>query len=1019
MKKGKNKIDDSIISFLLAAVFLILQMLSSVDSSLFLLAQQQGSISMAAELPEPICSYYFNNSIGTANVVVRENDTMEGSNTGTIPSENTEKEILYTEGISGKGIYLDGSYGIRVYPQIEGEAYSISLWAKPETATIYSPIFFAGKDLVTEQEMSLQLTGDDTTSPIVISTSANGGYFAGKGQNIKEHEWNHICMTVNGNKVQIYVNGTFQSEGMILGNMAGHDMEYYLGIDPYNTLFHGSIDNAAFYNSCLSAETVAEIYQKEKSSTGNEKVTGITFNKQEVILNSYGSSYALFPKIEPKNAANQKLIWTSSDEDVATVKNGIIYAWQNGKAIITAITEDGNFKSQCSVTVKDIVALNGIQLSETNLLLQGDGSSAVLLAKTSPPGAHLPSLIWKTKDRNVAAVDQAGTVTAVANGTTVITAESEDGSFSATCQITVQGLSKEVAVENVEFTEHSIALTNKKRNHVLTTRITPVNAANQQCTYYSEDNDIAMIDSDGKITAVGNGTTNVCVMSSDGRFTDSCKVKVTGFVDTKVKALKLDYDSLKIAQGDIGYLYVETTPVTATEVLQWTSNNTEVADVVADDFGTSAEIIVYADAVMGSTAMITVSSETGVSAECFIEVTEYSVKKLSIEKSNVCLLPGESFDVDAEIKPESAASSELLWKSSNVSVATVSEQGVVKIKNDAKPGAIAKITSMTLSRKKKASVTVTVKSKKVPIKKLTAKKKKFTLYPGEKAKFSVDYSPGNATENKISYTSQNSKIVKIDKNGNFSVPADYKGIAEVKITAKAKNGKKITGIVEVKQKEIKVKNLLISRPSLELYGGKNTTLYVNYKPGNATAADVKWTSSNQDLVKVTGNGKQAAVQVKSLSSKGNATITAKDVNGAMASCKVSVLPKPEEDTSLENTSEHHSGSNSSSNNSSGSNSSENGNTVGNKQKKEVKSISFGTQSYITVKRGKSVELEQHLSISPKDAEYKLEWKSKNNYVSITTNGVASVSSKAPKKLKSTILVTTSNGKKASVDILVQ
>lgn len=57
--------------------------------------------------------------------------------------------------------------------------------------------------------------------------------------------------------------------------------------------------------------------------------------------------------------------------------------------------------------------------------------------------------------------------------------------------------------------------------------------------------------------------------------------------------------------------------------------------------------------------------------------------------------------MDTEIKPESAASSELLWRSSNHSVASVNDQGIVKVKEDAKAGATAKITSMTLSRKKK------------------------------------------------------------------------------------------------------------------------------------------------------------------------------------------------------------------------------------------------------------------------------------------------------------------------------
>lgn len=1014
MKERKR--NNRIVS-LIMIVFFIVQFLTTTDFSLISLvslSEQKGSISMAATLPEPVCSYSFNHTIGTASLVIRENDTIEGGNTGTIPIEK-EKEALYTDGISGKGLYLDGSYGIKLYPEIEGEVYSISFWVKPETADMYSPIFYAGKELLTEQEMSLQMTRDDTTSPAIISTSVNGGYFAGKGQKVKEKEWNHICITVNGNKVQIYVNGTFQSEGMILEHMTGHDMEYYLGIDPYNTLFCGSFDNVEFYDSCLLAETVTELYKQEKNMVTDEKITKVTLNKKEVILNRYGSFYPLFADIEPKNAINQNITWISSNEEVVTVKNGIIFAWKNGNAVITAVTEEGNLKAQCNVIVKDILELKSIQLSETELLLQGDGSNAILLAKANPLGAYLPTLIWKTEDKNIAAVDQAGTVTAIANGKTVITVQSEDGNFSARCQVIVQGLSKEVAVENVEFTEHSIALTNKKRSHVLTTKITPRNAANQQCTYYSEDNDIAIVDSDGKVTAIGNGITKISVISSDGRFTDSCQVKVTGFVDTKVKALKLDCNSLKIAQGDIGYLYVETTPITATEVLQWSSNNTDVADVVADDFGTSAEVIVYADAIMGSTAMITVSSETGISAECFIEVTEYGVEKLSIEKSNICLLPGESFDVDTEIKPESAASSELLWRSSNLSVASVKD-GMIKVKEDAKVGATAKITSMTLSRKKKASVVVTVKSKKVQIKKLKAKKKTFTLYPGEKAKFSVDYSPRNATENKISYVSQNNKIVKIDKNGKISVPADYKGMAEVKITAKAKNGKKVIGIVKVKQKEIKVKNLIMSRPNLELYSGKNTTLYINSKPRNATTKNITWTSSNQDIVGVTGSGKKAAIQVKNLSSKGNAIITAKDENGAMADCKISVLPKPIEDTLSGNISGNH--SNNDSDSSLNHNPKDESKTE-NKQKKEIKSISFGTQSYIAVKRGKSVNLKKQLSISPGDAKYKLQWQSKNNYVFVTKSGIISVSSKSPKKLRSTILVTTDNGKKASIDILVQ
>lgn len=984
MKKRKRQLGT-----LLAAVLFGMQILTDAFAPFGWEENAQ-----AAALPQPVYSCNFNQSLGTAQPVVRENDTLEGSNTGTVPEVFEKTEIVYEEGIGGSGIVLDGSFGLKLYPEITGEAYTISFWVKPEGDMLYAPLLCAGEKFLTEEETSLEIMGDDTASPVILSTSPKGGYFAGNGQEIKAGEWNHVCVAADGGRVQIYVNGSKKSEGMVLEHMLTEETQYYLGMDCYNRNYRGVFDNLEFYNACLSEGQVQELYKKEKSPVPQAEAAGLSLSKTECTLSGYGAQTPIYAFVEPEYAKNQKIIWNSSKEEVATVDHGVVTAWKNGTAVITAVTEEGKWEAQCRVTVRDIVELKGISLGGETLVLEGDGSSGVLNASANPTGAHLPVLLWKTSDKNVAVVDAEGTVMAVANGTAVITAESEDGKFSASCQVKVQGVSKEVAVEKVEIAETSISLSGKKKTYALTTKITPANAANQQCTYYSGNEEVAVVDNDGRVTAVGNGTTDISVISSDGRFTDSCKVVVTGFAETKIKSIKLDSDSLKIAQGGTGYLYAKTFPLTATETLQWSSSNSEVADVVPDEFGTSAEIIVYADAVMGSTAMITASTENGVSAECFIEVAEYDVKSLSVNKSSVYLRPGESFDVDMEIKPKEAESTELVWKTSNPKAVTVNAMGLVRVKKTASAGQQAKITSMTLSGTKKTSFLVKVKKKKTAVKKLTAKKTSFTLQPGKKAKFSVSYFPKNATEHKITYESQNPGIVKIDSKGNFSVPADYSGSASVKITAKTKNGKKVTGTVLVKQKEIKIKNLSMSRSSLDLYSGNNTTLYVDYKPGNATKADVTWTSSDDDVVKVVGSGRRASVQVRRVAAKGSAVITAKDKNGAMASCQVSVLPKAEVQEIPQK-----------------------GNTE--TKAKELKSISFGMQSYLTVKRGKSVDLKKHLSAAPTDAKYRLSWANKNRYVSVNSNGVVSVSAKAPKKLEDTILVTSDNGKKASIYLVVR
>ena len=327
-------------------VLFVMQILSEGDGFFTGYLQKQEQV-QAETLPKPVCSYSFNHSVGTASPVTRQGDTQEGSNAGTIPAENEAANVSYSEGISGNGIYLDGSYGLRLYPQITGNDYSVCFWVKPEKTGIFAPFLCAGDRFLTEEETSLELTGDDSDSPIVISASPKGGYFAGKGMGIAENVWNHVCMAVSGKKVLLYVDGELQSEGQILESMLSEKTEWYLGIDCYNTVFTGMFDNVEFYDSCLSEEAVSELYHQEKDSSAAETVTGISLNKTSAVLSGYGAVEPLYAELSPNNARNQEVRWTSSKEEVATVENGVVKAWKNGTAVITAETENGSGAGEC------------------------------------------------------------------------------------------------------------------------------------------------------------------------------------------------------------------------------------------------------------------------------------------------------------------------------------------------------------------------------------------------------------------------------------------------------------------------------------------------------------------------------------------------------------------------------------------------------------------------------------------------------------------------------------------------
>ena len=78
--------------------------------------------------------------------------------------------------------------------------------------------------------------------------------------------------------------------------------------------------------------------------------TGVTLNRRSVSVMK-DRTITLTATVEPANAANENVIWSSSDESVATVSDGIVTGVTPGKAKITATTVDGSYTASCTVTV--------------------------------------------------------------------------------------------------------------------------------------------------------------------------------------------------------------------------------------------------------------------------------------------------------------------------------------------------------------------------------------------------------------------------------------------------------------------------------------------------------------------------------------------------------------------------------------------------------------------------------------------------------------------------------------------
>ena len=250
-------------------------------------------------------------------------------------------------------------------------------------------------------------------------------------------------------------------------------------------------------------------------------VKSVTLNKTslEMIAGSAETGTAtLMATVAPEYASDKTVFWLTSNEKVATVDdNGKVTAVGSGEAKITA-TAGGKYAS-CTVKVTVLVA--GITLDKTELDMTIDDEPVTLVAKVIPEGATDKTVIWSSSNDRVATVDANGKVTAVGNGEATITAKA--GDKTATCTVKVTVFATGITLDKTNLTMEVVDAPVK-----LTAKVTPDGAIDGDVSWSSDKTDVATVDANGNVTAVGNGEAKITAKASD--YSATCTVKVTNTV---------------------------------------------------------------------------------------------------------------------------------------------------------------------------------------------------------------------------------------------------------------------------------------------------------------------------------------------------------------------------------------------------------------------------------------------------------------------------------------------------------
>lgn len=237
--------------------------------------------------------------------------------------------------------------------------------------------------------------------------------------------------------------------------------------------------------------------------TGKIPTQAVVLNKTFVTLNPGKTEQLKITYLPDYATASIGTVkWTSSNEAVVTVDTaGKLTAKAAGKAIITAITSDGNVM-YCIVTVENI-KVSKITITTTTSNKIATGKKVTLKANVTPSNAYNKGVTWKSSNTKVATVSSSGVVTTkkkMGGKTVTITATAKDGSGKkASYKIYVKkGIVKKVYISGVKSVKAGKKLYLKGKTSASA-------GANRTLKWSSSNTKYAKVSSKGTITTYKAG----------------------------------------------------------------------------------------------------------------------------------------------------------------------------------------------------------------------------------------------------------------------------------------------------------------------------------------------------------------------------------------------------------------------------------------------------------------------------------------------------------------------------------
>ena len=281
-----------------------------------------------------------------------------------------------------------------------------------------------------------------------------------------------------------------------------------------------------------------KLYTTKTAGTSLIEVDSVKLDMAALTMEQ-STTAQLNASINPKEASNQNITWSSSDTTTATVdKDGKITTTPyGGTTTITAMARNGKYAT-CKVTVNvvyvpvDSITIQGLAgqnpiVIDAETYPDFDNSKPVHLEyEILPTRATNKNVTWTTSNPAVATVDQEGMVYFLKNGTVTITVTSNSKEKKSD-KVTIEMSAIRVPVMSVTLSETAVSLREGETKQLSAT-IKPDDATDNSLTWSSNNTAVATVSGNGKVTAVARGTAIITARSNekDGGRSSSCTVTV-------------------------------------------------------------------------------------------------------------------------------------------------------------------------------------------------------------------------------------------------------------------------------------------------------------------------------------------------------------------------------------------------------------------------------------------------------------------------------------------------------------